>query len=329
MLFGTSTDEKTAHRFLDTAYENGINFFDTAEMYPVPQCTETSGTSELIFGRWLSTKDRSSCVVATKVAGPGGMDWIRGGPHSIDSKNIEEAIDGSLCRLGIDCIDLFQIHWPDRYVPMFGDVDYDVKMKYGGIEIEEQMTALTRAVEKGKVRSIGLSNETPYGVMKFRLADTGNTIVSIQNAYSLLCRTFDSGLAECCSSENISLLAYSPLAMGLLTGKYLSPDGGPPHARLNKYRGRYAEAESRYGPKPNVRNAVAAYVKLAGEWGMLPVHMAIRFVLDHPLVASAVTGVTSLEQLEQVVMAARAPPLPHELREAIDKIHQHYPNPTP
>ena len=226
---------------------------------------------------------------------------------------------------------------------MFGDVDYDPSMAYASCPIEEQLEALTAAVHAGKVRYIGLSNETPWGLMKFcRAAASEKTNsalqppnlcprpIALQNAYSLTCRTFDSsGVAECCFEENVSLLAYSPLAMGLLTGKYLAPGGGPPEARLNKYKGRYAEAESRYGPRPNVQSAVAAYADVAHRWGISPTEMAIRFVLDHPLVASAVTGATSLLQLKELIVAAEAGPLENELRAEIDSIHQIYPSPTP
>lgn len=263
------------------------------------------------------------------------MDWIRGGPTSLDAKNITEAIKGSLTRLNTDYIDLISLHWPDRYVPMFGEMEYNCSRAYTSVPFEEQYEALTRAVEQGIVRHIGLSNETPYGLMKFnQLASNSSRIISVQNAYSLLCRTFDTGgLAECCAAENISLLAYSPLAMGLLTGKYLPPDGGPPDARLNKYKGRYAEAESRYGPKPNVQEAVQAYIDVARRYGMSPVHLAVRFVLDHPLVASAVVGATSVGQLEELIGAAAAVEggarLSREIRGKIDDIHNKYPNPTP
>jgi aryl-alcohol dehydrogenase-like predicted oxidoreductase len=215
---------------------------------------------------------------------------------------------------------------------MFGDVDYDPSMAYAAISFEEQVAALAAAAAAGKIRHWGLSNETPWGLMKFcAAADFAGfpRPVALQNAYSLTCRTFDSGgLAEACHHERVSLLAYSPLAMGLLTGKYLAPDGGPPSARLNLYRGRYAEAESRYGPKPNVRDAVAAYVDLAAKWGMSGTEMAIRFAIDHPLLASAVTG-ASETQLRELVAAAEAGPLNDGLRAEIDAIHARYPNPTP
>lgn len=335
MLFGESTDEATAHRLLDVAAEHGITFFDSAEMYAIPQTAANQGLSEQILGRWLRKRRRSDFQVATKIAGPGGMDWLRCGPVALDSPNIAAAIDGSLLRLGIDCIDLIQLHWPDRYVPMFGDVEYDCSAAYPGIPFEEQLEVVATAITAGKVRHFGLSNETPYGVMKFcHAADmSGGALprpVSLQNAYNLTCRTFDAGLAECCAQEAISLLAYSPLAMGLLTGKYLDPGGGPPEARLNKYKGRYAEAESRYGPKPNVREAVAGYVAIATRWGCSPAALALRFVLAHPLVGSVVVGATSEAQLLELIGAAEEEQgLEEELRAEIDAVHARYPNPTP
>jgi N-acetyltransferase 10 len=255
---------------------------------------------------------------------------------------------------------------------MFGNVDYDPSSAYPSAPVEEQLEALGAAVAAGKVRHVGLSNETPYGLARFCAAAAAAAaagpaggaprglarVVSLQNAYSLTCRGFDAGLAECCHAERVSLLAYSPLAMGLLTGKYLAPDGGPPGARrvgrrppawsrmkkrrssdmkfaswccrrLNRYRGRYAEAESRYGPRPNVRAAVEAYVAIASRWGVAPAELALRFVLSHPLVAAAVAGASSARQLEALLAAAAAPPLEAALRQEVDAVHAAYPNPTP
>ncbi|KAG2433522.1 hypothetical protein HYH02_012640 [Chlamydomonas schloesseri] len=361
MLFGESTSYPQAEQLLGMCMEAGVNFFDTAEMYPVPQRAETQGASEEYLGRWLRSGAvrREEVLLASKVAGPSGqMTWIRGGPHKVDAANIAQALDASLRRLRTDYIDLYQIHWPDRYVPMFGDSEYDPSAAFeGAVPLEEQLEALGRAVEQGKVRYVGLSNETPWGLCKaLALADTPRPhtaappaagaapapppaalqrlprVASLQNAYSLTCRTFDSGgLAEVCHLEGVGLLAYSPLAMGLLTGKYLAADGGPPGARLNRYRGRYAEAESRYGPRPNVVAAVAAYTALAAEVGMSPTALALRFVLSRPLVSSAVVGATSPEQLAELLQAAagEGERLPEEVLRRIDEIHERYPNPTP
>jgi len=337
MLFGESTDYTTASMLLSECMEAGASFFDTAEMYPVPQAAHTSGDSERMLGRWLKEANvpRDKVIVATKVAGPSGqMTWIRGGPHKVDAANIRAAIDGSLARLGTDYLDVVYVHWPDRYVPMFGDTDYDPGCAYSGaVPLEEQLGELGRAVAAGKVRAVGLSNETPYGLTRAVMAAdaSGGTlprVAVLSNALSLTCRTFDTGLAEVCAAEGVAMAAYSPLAMGLLTGKYLQ-GGGPPQARLNRYRGRYAEAESRYGPKPNVREAVAAYCTLAQQAGMSPTEMAIRWVVGHPLVTTAVIGATSLDQLREQVRAALLPRLPDDLLSEIDRVHARYPSPTP
>ncbi|KAJ6677056.1 PROTEIN TAS [Salix viminalis] len=243
MTFGEQNSLPQSFGLLDEAFNGGINFFDSAEMYPVPQRAETQGRSEEYLGRWIKLRKipRDRIVLATKVAGPSGqMTWIRGGPKCLDCRNITNAIDSSLKRMQVDYIDLYQIHWPDRYVPMFGETEYDPTRQFCSVGIEEQLDALSRAVAAGKIRYIGVSNETPYGVMKFiQVADRiahYPKIVSVQNSYNLLCRTFDAGIAECCHHEGISLLAYSPLAMGILSGKYFAADGGPADARLNVFK---------------------------------------------------------------------------------------------
>ncbi|XP_010244620.1 PREDICTED: uncharacterized protein LOC104588408 isoform X2 [Nelumbo nucifera] len=329
MTFGEQNSLQQSFQLLDEAFDNGINFIDSAEMYPVPQRAETQGRSEGYVGRWIRERriSRDRVVLATK------MTWIRGGPKCLDASNITEAIDNSLLHMRTDYIDLYQIHWPDRYVPMFGETDYDPTRQLCSVPIEEQLQALGRAVEAGKIRYIGLSNETPYGLMKFlQLAKdiTGHPkIVSLQNSYNLLCRSFDSGLAECCHHERISLLAYSPLAMGILSGKYLSPSGGPTDARMNLFRGKYSEGESRYNLSNSViKAATKAYLEIAETYGLPPVSLAIAFVLRHPLVASAVFGATKPWQLREVLHACQVE-LPPEIVKAIDKVHARYPNPCP
>ncbi|XP_022155635.1 uncharacterized protein LOC111022719 isoform X2 [Momordica charantia] len=289
MTFGEQNSLFQSFRLLDQAFDAGINFFDSAEMYPVPQRAETQGRSEEYLGRWIRNRKiaRDRVVIATKVAGPSGeMTWIRGGPKCLDAKNIIEAIDVSLKRMQTDFIDIYQIHWPDRYVPMFGQTEYNPSWQYSSVSLEEQLYALNKAADAGKIRYIGLSNETPYGVMKFAHIGERYThlpkVVSLQNSYNLLCRSFDSGLAECCHHERISLLAYSPLAMGILSGKYFSPEGGPGDARLNLYKGKYLEGESRYNLTNNViRTATMEYVKVAKKYGLHPVSLAIEDLL-HP-----------------------------------------------
>ncbi|XXG54290.1 hypothetical protein AAC387_Pa03g2212 [Persea americana] len=336
MTFGEQNSLQQSFRLLDDALEAGINFFDTAEMYPVPQRAETQGRSEEYLGRWIKARNipRDRVVLATKVTGPSGqMTWIRGGPKCLDAKNILEAIDHSLMRMRTDYIDLQQIHWPDRYVPMFGETEYDPSQQLTAVPMEEQLDAFGRAVDAGKIRYVGLSNETPYGVMKFlQLAkDIGHyrNIVSVQNSYSLLCRNFNCGLAECCHHESISLLAYSPLAMGILSGKYFLRGGGPPDARMNLFKGRYSEGESRYNlSNATVKSAAKAYLEIAEKYGIHPVSLAIAFVLKHPLVASAVFGATKPWQLREVVNSCKVN-LTEDILTEIDQVHAMYPNPCP
>ncbi|KAF4357681.1 hypothetical protein F8388_007217 [Cannabis sativa] len=341
LCFGTMTlgEQNTlsdSFRLLDQAFNAGVNFFDSAEMYPVPQRAETHGRSEEYLGRWIRDRkiSRDRIFLATKVAGPSGqMTWIRGGPLCLDATNITEAIDNSLLRLRTDYIDLYQIHWPDRYVPMFGETEYDPTRQFCSISIEEQLGALGRAVVEGKIRYVGLSNETPYGVMKFAQAAQRDPclpkIISLQNSYSLLCRTFDSGLAECCHHERIALLAYSPLAMGILSGKYFSPDASPGDARLNIFRGRYSEGESRYNlSNKSMEAATMEYLGTAKRFGLNPVSLAIAFVLRHPLVASVIFGATKSWQLEEILNACQVE-LTNEIIDDINKTHKRFPNPCP
>ncbi|MCO5581324.1 hypothetical protein L7F22_035204 [Adiantum nelumboides] len=406
MTFGEQLNFEEASRQLNMAIENGINFIDSAEMYPVPQNARSQGKSEEYVGQWLKQKEfsRDKVFLATKsrtkkrdavsneerwagcwhsrgtdcadvafvcctdqlmlckdvptcwpetvqksgdiavdcwgcfwidhIWGPSGqMTWIRGGPLCLDGKNIMDAVNGSLKRLQTDYIDLYQLHWPDRYVPMFGEVDYDPSCKYSSVPLEEQLEALSSAVSLGKVRHVGVSNETPFGVMEYcRLTKTFPKyarIITIQNAYNLLCRTFDGGLAECCYEMRVSLLAYSPLAMGLLSGKYCGKDGGPSNARLNLYRGQYSEAECRYNlSKPNVMPAVKAYVEIAQQYNVSPVALAIGFVLRHPLAKSVVIGATSRAQLQEILDGSQLEMTPQMMQD-INQVHNRFPNPCP
>ncbi|KAM3356062.1 protein tas isoform X4 [Capsicum galapagoense] len=336
MTFGEQNTSAESFKLLDKAFNSGVNFFDSAEMYPVPQRAETHGRSEEYFGRWIRERKvpRDNVVLATKVSGPSGqMSWIRNGPESLDAQNITEAIDNSLLRIKTDYIDLYQIHWPDRYVPMFGETDYDPLRHYTPVSFEEQLDALERAVDAGKIRYIGLSNETPYGIMKFQQvakSKAGNLqIVSVQNAYNLLCRNFDLAMAECCHNERISLLAYSPLAMGILSGKYFAEDGGPSNARLNLFKGRYKEGESRYDlSKSNVLCAAKSYIDIADRYDIHPVSLAIAFIMRHPLVASVVFGASKVWQLEEVLDACKVN-LSHEIITEINTVHLRFPSPCP
>ena len=325
MTFGEQTDTADAHAQLDFALEHGINFIDTAEMYAVPPRAETSGASERIVGSWLARQKREDIIVATKVAGPArGMGWIRGGPLALDRANIRAALEGSLQRLQTDYVDLYQIHWPARNQPMFGQWQFDPAAERACTPIREQLDALAELVREGRVRQIGVSNEHPWGIMQFlRLAEAHDLpcIASTQNAYHLLNRTFETGLAEVCHRENVGLLAYSPLAFGHLSGKYHADPGAA--GRLT----RWPQFGQRYA-KPNVAPAVAAYAELASRHGLTPVQLALGFVRSRCFVSSTIIGASSLAQLQETLPATQTP-MSAELLAEIDAIHLRYTNPAP
>ncbi len=329
MTFGEQNTEAEAHQQLDFACANGINFIDTAEMYPVPPKAETYTRTETIVGNWLKRQPREKIVLATKIAGPRRkLEWIRGGPLAIDRKNLQEAVEGSLRRLQTDYIDLYQLHWPERNVPMFGQYQFDPMAEYDDgikrewVSVREQLEALAELVQAGKIRYIGVSNEHAWGVMEFlRVAGEYNLprIVSIQNCYNLINRGYEFGLAEIGYREQLSLLAYSPLAFGHLTGKYL--EGGSGRATL--FRG-FAQ---RY-EKPNVEPASAAYAALAREYGYSPAELALSFVYHRWFVTSTIIGATSMAQLQENFRAWKKP-LSTELLQKIEQLHLRYMNPAP
>lgn len=325
MTFGEQTAEADAHAQLDLALAHGINFFDTAEMYAVPPRRETCGASESIVGRWLKRQPRDKILLATKVAGPSrNLNWIRNGPPAMDRANIRAAIKGSLQRLQTDYIDLYQLHWPERNQPMFGQWQFDPANDRECTPIREQLAALGELVREGKVRHVGVSNEHPWGIMQFtRLAEELGLprIVSTQNAYSLLNRTFETGLSEVCHREQVGLLAYSPLAFGHLTGKYLS--NPKTTGRLNQW----PNFGQRY-TKPNVVPATQAYAELAAKHGLTPLQLALGFVRSRWFVASTIIGASSLAQLQEA-LPAMLTPMPPELLREIDAIHLRYTNPAP
>lgn len=325
MTFGQQNSEAEAHAQLDAAFAAGVNFIDTAEMYPVPPKAETSGATEKIVGSWLKGRARDSVVVATKFTSAGrALGWIRGGPLSNGRETIRDAVDGSLRRLGTDYIDLYQIHWPDRNQPMFGQWRFDQDAERASTPIREQMATLGELVKEGKVRHVGLSNEHPWGVMEFlRAADEQGLarVVSVQNAYNLMNRVFEQTLAEVCFRENVSLLPYSVLAFGLLSGKYL--DNPPSDGRMTLFPG----FGQRYD-KPGVAPAVAAYAALAHRYGMTPAELAVAFVASRPFVGSTIVGATTLAQLEANLKAC-ARKLDPEVVAEIDAVHLKFTNPAP
>jgi len=329
MMWGEQNSEAEGHAQLDYTFDRGVNFIDTAEIYSIPPRRETQGSTERIIGSWLAArKNRGKAIIATKVAGRGAANWLRPGGAGtlLDANNIELAIEGSLKRLQTDYIDLYQLHWPDRSLPLWGagGTTYRRPTKRDEIPIEETLEALSRLVEAGKVRHIGLSNETPWGVARFlRAAELGHgpRVVSIQNAYNLVNRTFEIGLAEFAERERVGLLAYSPLAQGYLTGKY---QGGarPPGARTTLF-----DRAQRY-EKPEVEQAIDAYLALARDIGADPAQLAIAFVTSRPFVTSNIIGATTMTQLKTDLASMEFSVTP-EIERRIDAIHALRSNPAP
>jgi len=325
MTFGTQNSEADAHRQLDFALAHGINFIDTAEMYSVPPDAESYGRTETCIGNWLKRQARDRIVLATKISGPGrSLSWIRNGDLAFNRKNIRAAIEASLARLQTDYVDLYQLHWPDRNTPIFGQYQFDPGKEREFVPLEETLTALAELVKEGRVRHVGLSNETPWGVMQFlHLAQKHGLprVVSVQNAYSLLNRTWEMGLAEIGFRENVGLLAYSPLAFGLLSGKYLAD--AQARGRLTLFQG-FAQRYS----KVNVPPAVEAYAELARANGLTPVELALGFVASRSFVASTIIGATTLEQLGEDIAACEIS-LGADLLRQIEALHLRYGNPAP
>jgi aryl-alcohol dehydrogenase-like predicted oxidoreductase len=325
MTFGQQNTEAEAHAQLDYALDQGVNFFDAAEMYPVPSRGETSGLTEKYVGTWLKRQARDKITLATKATGPGrGFEWIRDGKLNFSRANLECAFHGSLQRLQTDYVDLYQLHWPDRNVPIFGRYHFDPQQERESVPLQETLSVLADFIKAGKIRYWGLSNETPWGVMTaLHLADEMGIPrpVSVQNAYNLLNRSWENGLAEIGYREKVSLLAYSPLGFGVLSGKYLRDPNEA--GRLNLFKG-FAQ---RYG-KVNVEAAVASYIKLAHQHGLTPVQLALGFVYCRWCVASTIIGATTLQQLQENIAASQITLSP-EVLAGIEEIHLRYPNPAP
>ena len=326
MTWGQQNTEADAHTQLDAALEAGINFVDTAEMYPIPTKGETYGRTEQYIGSWIKGRNkRDKIILATKTVGPG--DWlphIRGGTARLNKQDIETAVNDSLRRLQTDYIDLYQLHWPERNTNFFGKLGYVHDKTENPVAIEETLRALADIVASGKVRHIGLSNETPWGIMQFlQLAQQVDLprVVSVQNPYSLLNRSFEVGNAEIAHREQVGLLAYSPLGFGVLSGKYLN-NAKPEGARLTLFAG-----YKRYTRSVATR-ATAAYIALAGEVGINPAQMALAYVHSRPFLTSTLIGATSLEQLKSDIESINIK-LPGDVIERIEEIHQQYPNPAP
>ncbi|GMI19913.1 hypothetical protein TrCOL_g10321 [Triparma columacea] len=337
MTFGRQNTLEDGVEQLTKAFdEYGINFIDTAEMYPVPTQPETAGDTDRTVAAFLKTRKRSDVILATKVSGTSDrINWLRSNGElcKLNKAQITESIDASLKRLEVDYIDLLQLHWPDRYVGgLFGQPDYDVNKENEegkDTSFEEQLSALNDAVKAGKVRYIGVSNETPYGVMEMthlarRYPDLYPKIVSIQNSYSLIVRKdYDAGLTECCSPRNcnVGLLAYSPLAGGILSGKY-AKNKVDEKARLNLFPGfmaRYKDSQ--------VEKAVAAYSSIASSHGLTPTELSLSWCYHRSNVASSIIGATTLEQLEENLKAFDVR-LTAECLEEIEDVYKVFTDPT-
>ncbi|MCH1526395.1 MAG: aldo/keto reductase [SAR86 cluster bacterium] len=324
MTWGEQNTESEGHAQMDYALDNGINFFDTAEMYAVPPKKETQGSTEKIIGSWFKErKSRDKVILATKVSGRSPLNWLRDDekPTEQSRDQIFEAVDKSLLRLGTDYIDLYQLHWPDRPMNLFGgSINYE-HMDEPSIDISIILDSLNELVKSGKIRYIGLSNETPWGTMKFLYhSDISSTprVQSIQNAYNLLNRTFEIGGSEIAHREDVGLLAYSPIAQGYLSGKYQNgalPKGSRKELfnRLQRYEGPYAE------------EAIEAYLNIAKKYEIDPSQLANQFVTTRPFVTSNIIGATNMEQLKLAVTSIDIK-LTKEIEEDIEKAYQRHGN---
>lgn len=303
MTFGEQVSERDAFHIMDRALERGVTFWDTAEMYAVPARAETFGATESIIGRWLAARPgaRQQLVLASKVAGPSrGMPWIREG-QGMTAADMRASCEGSLRRLQTDVIDLYQIHWPERHVPAFGNLYYDRAKETTQTSIQAQLETLAQLVQEGKIRAVGLSNETPYGVHEFvRLAEQYALprVASVQNPYCLLNRSWDNAMDESCDRLGVGLLAYSPLGVGLLTGKYdhtgtTGPDA-PQGTRLA-----YPSVQKQRWGRPEALAAARQYNQLARQHGLTPTQLALAFCYRSWRVASTIIGVTSVTQLDE------------------------------
>ncbi len=325
MTWGEQNTQEEGFNQMDYALNQGVNFWDTAELYSVPPKPETFGHTELIIGNWFKkSKRRKEIILATKVCGP-MRAYVRGGGYQYSKKNITEAIEGSLKRLQTDYIDLYQLHWPERDTNMFGRLGYEHTEKEDWNKFEDILNILQKFIENGKIRYLGLSNETPWGVNKFlELASKKKLprMMSIQNPYNLLNRTYEVGLAEISVREKIGLLAYSPLAIGYLTGKYMN-NQIPKKSRLDHD----GEFWTRYN-KPNTEKAVQAYHKIAKKYNIDMAQMSLKFCEIQPFTTSVIIGATTLEQLKSNIESVNVN-LEKNIIKDINDVQKIYPNPCP
>jgi len=326
MTFGQQNSQNQAFRLLDMAFDAGINFVDTAEMYSFPASCDTHGASEVILGNWMKARNnRDKVIISTKITGPGArFQHIRGGDLKFNKTHIQQAVKDSLNRLQTDYIDLYHTHWPERSTNFFGQLDYTHDENKQWTPFAELLTAMGDEVIAGRLRAIAVSNETPWGVLDLlRIAENQKLprIAAIQNPYNLLCRPFEVGLSEIAIREQCGLLAYSPLAFGALTGKYLN-DALPKKSRLKLF----PEFKRYY--KPLGIKATERYVNLAREHGLEPAVMALAFVNSKAFLTSNIIGATTVEQLQQNLSSISVV-LPNQVLQEIQNIHNEIPNPAP
>ncbi len=329
MTFGEQNTQAEAFEQLDYALAQGINFWDTAEMYPVPPKPETQGATEVIIGQWIAQRGgRDKLFLASKIAGPSqGGSHIRDGQTRFNANDISSALDGNLKRLQTDYIDLYQLHWPQRPTNFFGKLGYENNEAHSTktvTSLEETLLALEAEIQKGRIRYIGLSNETPWGTMKFlQIAEQLglSKFVSVQNPYNLLNRTYEIGMSEIAKYEGVGLLAYSPLAFGYLTGKFRN-GARPANARVTLFSrfSRYSNPESEW--------ATEQYAQLAEQHGLTPTQLALAFIKQQFFVTSTIIGATNLNQLKENIQAFEID-LSEEVLQGIQAIHQQQPNPAP
>ena len=325
MTWGTQNNEKDAFEQMDYSIDKGINFFDTAELYSVPPNSDSYGKTEAMIGNWFEKrKNREKIILATKVAGP-GCNWIRGGRNNFNEKTIGEAINGSLKRLKTDYIDLYQLHWPERSTNFFGRRDYTLDSEEGDWNsFESVLKALEKFIKSGKIRYIGMSNETPYGLSKYiELAKNKNLprMMSVQNPYNLVNRTYEIGMSEISIREKCGLLVYYPLATGALSGKYRKGQM-PKNSRQALFKGWERHLN------PLAMKAYEEYYKLAKEYDMTMAQLAQAFVNTRPFVTSNIIGATTMDQLKENIDSVNIE-LSQEIIERINMIHNNNPNPSP
>ncbi len=325
MTWGTQNTEKDAFEQMDYSVSQGVNFFDTAEIYSVPPTSDSYGKTEVMIGNWFEKrKNRDKIILASKVAGP-GCEWIRGGGNNFDEKKIGEAIDGSLKRLKTDYIDLYQLHWPERSTNFFGRRDYSYNNKEGKWNsFENILDALGKYIKSGKIRYIGMSNETPYGLSRYLEISKNKgapRMMSVQNPYSLVNRTYEIGMSEISIRQKCGLLVYYPLAAGALSGKYRNGEM-PKKSRMALFKGWERHLN------PLAMRAYDEYYKLAKDFNLTMVQLAQSFVNSRPFVTSNIIGATTMEQLKENIDSVNID-FTDEMMERVDKIHNENPNPSP